>query len=175
MKLNRVLTIISFCEVKNMYKGKYINSSQPCDAVFDIRQRIPEFGSGKDSFDDMAIYALVFDESDVPVGSGRLRIDADNHFRIDYLGVLPEQRRRYIGDLLARMLLYKAQELNAASVHALVPLSYLRFFARYGFKPVQETDSDECQMYVEGDNIILEGSCSRSSNKSCPGDCSLCK
>ena len=157
-----------------MYRGKYINSNQPCDTIFDIRQRTPEFSIGKDAFDEMAMYALAFDESDDPVGSGRLRIDSDNHFRIDYLGVLPEQRRRYIGDLLTRMLLYKAQELNAASVYALVPRAYMRFFTRYGFKPIKESDSDECQMYVEGDKIILEGSCSHSS-KACPRDCSLCK
>ena len=157
-----------------MYRGRYLNSSQSCSAVFETRELIPEFNCGKDEFDEMAIYALAFDESDFPVGTGRLRIDSDSHFRIDYLGVLPEQRHRFIGDLLARMLLYKAQELHAASVYALVPISTMRFFARYGFKPLLK-NTDQCQMYVESDKIILEGSCSRSSKQPCNGDCSLCK
>ena len=158
-----------------MYKGKYIYSNQDCGTVFDVRKNVPEFGTGKDAFDDMAVYALAYDESDIPVGSGRLRIDGENHFRIDYLGVLPNKRHQYIGDLLARMLLFRAQELNAPSVYARVPVSLMRFFARYGFKALQKNNGSECDMYVERDCIILEGSCSRSKNTSCPGDCSLCK
>ncbi len=158
-----------------MYKGKYLYSNQDCEQVYQIRKTVPEFSCGRDIDDELAIYAIAFDENDIPAGAGRLRIDGENHFRIDYLGVIPERRRRYIGDLLTRMLLFKAQDLHAVSVHALVPVDLLRFFARYGFTPLTVQTTENCEMQVAAQDIILEGSCSHSSKKACPGNCSLCK
>ena len=157
-----------------MYRGRYLNSRDENAVIaIDLRKDIPEFDHARDRDDDMAFYAVCFDENDIPAGTGRLRIDEDSHFRIDFLGVLPQKRGKYIGDLLARMLLFKAQDLNAASVFITCPKNTVRFFARYGFSVFVETD-EQAEMSVAGDEIRLEGSCSRQKGAACPGNCAVC-
>ena len=158
-----------------MYRGKYLTSKDDQSAVaVDIRLSIPEFPKGRDEWDRMAFYAVCFDEEDFPAGTGRLYIDADSHFRIDLLGILPTKRRKYLGDLLARMLLAKAMELNAASVYITCPSDTVRFFARYGFSLIKD-ENGLADMSVAGDAIRLEGSCSRSKGTVCPGNCESCQ
>ena len=158
-----------------MLKGKYLLSSSPEGAVVtDLRKRIPEFGTGSDENDTMAFYALVYDENDEPSACGRLYIDESNHFRIDTVGVLPEKRRQYMGDLVARMLLYKSEELNAPRIDALVQKKLIYFFARYGFKSVAERGG-QMEMSVDQAAIRLEGSCSKGDGSACTGDCDNCK
>ena len=162
-----------------MIRGKYLNSTDDLSVLFDIRSRVEEFGVGSqpDKHDKMAVYALIFDEQDTPCGCGRLYIDDDSHFRIDTLGVLATHRRVHIGDLIARMLLYRAQMLNAGSVYADVPDDVMPFFSRYGFV-CGEVCENVCKrpahrMTVPGDGIRLEGSCSKGKN-GCSGNCADC-
>lgn len=162
-----------------MIRGKYLNSTDDLSVLFDIRSRVEEFGVGSqpDRHDKMAVYALIFDEQDTPCGCGRLYIDDDSHFRIDTLGVLATHRRVHIGDLIARMLLYRAQMLNAGSVYADVPDDVMPFFSRYGFV-CGEVCENVCgrpahRMTVPGDGIRLEGSCSKGKN-GCSGNCADC-
>ncbi len=158
-----------------MFRGKFLSSMDNIDAVLAVRAQIPEFsGAAREPQDAMAFYALTFDEDDAPCGSGRLYIDADSHFRIDRLGVLPDRRGNHLGDLLARMLLYRARELNAASVYADVPASVAPFFARYGFARLDSSQSDPVAMKVSADGIHLEGSCAKGKN-GCSGNCAKCR
>ena len=157
-----------------MYRGKYFSSIDAESAqAIEIRKRIPEFDCGSDEHDDMAVYAVVYNDEDVPSGSARLYIDDDSCFRIDYLGVLPEQRHKYMGDLLARMLLYRAQELNCASIKAAVPKDLVYFFARYGLK-ASSFGSPVVEMSAPAEGIRLEGSCSKSNKGACSGNCESC-
>lgn len=163
-----------------MYRGKFLMSGADTSGIFEIRSRIPEFhGAVADEFDKMAIYALAFDEQDVPCGCGRMYIDPASHFRIDTLGVLPTHRGRFVGDLLARMLLYKAQELNAGSVYLTCPNETAVFFSRYGFRPdcanENAFDKASVHMRVDGDKISLEGTCSCGHGGACKGDCADCQ
>ena len=105
-------------------------------------------------------------------------IGSDSRFTIDLLGVLPSHRNKYVGDLIARMLLYKAQDLNAGSVRALVPGDAALFFSRYGFRPLGEKSTlygkEAYLMHVDHDDISLEGKCSCGKGK-CEGECAGCK
>ena len=162
-----------------MYRGKFLMTGHDLTDVLNIRSSIPEFlGAGADDFDKMAIYALVFDEEDVPCGSARLFIGPDSRFHIDTLGVLPTHRNRFVGDLLARMLLYKAQELNCGSVRIVAPNECAIFFARYGFRATGEETTlfnrPAISMHVDGDKISLEGTCSCGHDGACKGNCSEC-
>ncbi len=157
-----------------MYTGKFLTSmTDSAHTAVAVRAQIPEFTPGQDEHDAMAVYAVVFDEDSLPSGTGRLYIDDNSHFRIDNLGVIPEKRGMYIGDLIARMLLFKAQQLNAASVHISVPVDVIRFFARYGFTLTRE-DGKTAQMSVNAEAIRLEGSCSKGKNANCAGNCAEC-
>ncbi len=158
-----------------MYTGKFILSAneKSADAI-KLRAQIPEFAAASDAHDSMAIYALVYDEGEQLSGAGRLYIDDDSHFRIDLVGVVPKKRGQYMGDLMARMLLYRAQELNAPSVYLTAPENVIRFFARYGFVAVARHDG-LVDMKVDAPDIRLEGSCSRGKGAPCSGNCAECE
>lgn len=161
-----------------MYRGKYLTSMDDISDVLLVRGSISEFAPGlRDERDEMAIYALVYDEDDVPMGCGRMYIGDDSRFWLDTIGVLAEKRRLFVGDLITRMLLYRAQTLNAGSVSLRVPDDLTRYFSRYGFV-AGEACEDVCgrsarRMTVAGDGIRLEGSCSHA-NAGCGGDCAHC-
>lgn len=162
-----------------MYRGKFMISGADINEHLSVRMSVPEFlGAGLDEHDNMAIFALIYDEEDVPCGCGRMYIGSDSRFTIDLIGVLPSHRNRYVGDLIARMLLYKAQDLNAGSVRALVPGDAALFFSRYGFRPIGEKSElfgkEAYLMQVDGDKISLEGKCSCGKGK-CEGECAGCK
>lgn len=159
-----------------MIKARYLTSKDDISAVLGVRALIDEFGGmGRDEYDDMAVYALAYDEADAACGCGRLYIDADSRFRIDLLGVIKQSRGGGVGDLLARMLLYRAKDLNAASVRALSPKQTVRFFERYGFDAESCETADGCiPLIAYADMLTLEGACSRAKN-GCDGDCSKCR
>lgn len=168
-----------------MIRGKFMTSMEDTSQIFDIRMRVfvEEQGfsteSERDEFDDMAIYALVFDENDRPAGTGRLFIDQDNHFKLSRICVLKDARGQGLGDLVMRMLLYRAQELNAGSVHIVAQLPVVEFYARYGFKPfgdiVYEEGVGHRMMKAEADEINIEGTCGGHKEcGGCEGDCGSC-
>ena len=169
-----------------MIRGKFFTSMDAPDEVFAIRKRVfvDEMGMRPDretdSHDDMAVYALVLDETDAPAGTGRMYIDADGHFVIGRVCTLPEMRGKYLGDLLMRMLLYRAQELNAPAVYITTPLNCVEFFARYGFKPygrVLEDDFGQFRfMRAMAEEIDIEGSCGgKHGCAGCQKDCAACE
>ncbi len=162
-----------------MFRGKFLYTGEDISAVLNVRNAVEELhANGADEFDKMAIYALAFDENDTPCGCGRLYIGNDSRFHIDTIGVLRSHRNKHMGDLIARMLLYKAEALNAGSVRALVPQNVVAFFTRYGFRPISDSltvnGQDGYLMHVDGDKIALEGTCSCNKNSPCSGDCAAC-
>ena len=147
-----------------MIRGKFLTSADDASAVLSVREavlRAEGLPGGADCHDKMAVYALVFDETDSPSGSGRLYLH-DDRFLIGCVGVLPEKRGKGLGDLILRMLLYRAQELNAPEVYALVRPGGEAFYAQYGFKPSGEEEADEwgithTLLRVKADEIVESG------------------
>jgi predicted GNAT family N-acyltransferase len=133
-----------------------------------------------DEYDRMSVYALVMDDDGTPSATGRLYIDGEDRFSIGRVCVLKEQRGKYMGDLVMRMLLYRAQELNCASVTLSSQLPAVSFYTRYGFRPVGGLYDDEGvphrRMVALRDEINLEGSCSKGGAcGSCSGNCDACE
>ena len=169
-----------------MIRGKFFTSMDDTSTIFDIRKRVfideqgYDLALERDEFDNMAIYALVFDENDVPAGTGRLYIDENSHFKLGRICVLKENRGQGLGDLIMRMLLYRAQDLNAGSVSLVCQVENVPFYTRYGFRPqgdMIEVCGRACRsMYVSGENIDIEGSCHcHSKCENCAGDCTGCE
>jgi len=168
-----------------MIRGKFLLTGDPQSAfVYGIRKEVfaDELGYGAESIidehDKMSVYALVLDDDDTPSATGRLYIDGDR-FRIGSVCVLKQARGRYMGDLVMRMLLYRAQELNCASVSLSAPVDTVSFFARYGLAPMGEVYEENGrmyrEMYADKDEISLEGSCSKGGAcGSCHGNCDAC-
>lgn len=170
-----------------MIRGKFLLSGDPlCGHVFDIRRRVfvEEMGlyseeTERDEHDRMAVYALILDDSDAPSGTGRLYIDEDGRFAIGRVCVLKDARGRYMGDLIMRMLLYRAEELNCASVALSAPVDEVAFFARYGLKPEGESWDENGlfwrRMTADRNEINLEGTCSSGGVcAGCSGSCAVC-
>jgi len=137
--------------------------------VFEIRNAVFveeqgfSFDGEVDEYDKMSIYALVFGEDDRPVGTGRLYIDADDHFFIGRVCVLKEMRNKGYGDLVMRMLLARALDLNAPSLYLSAQMDKMHFYAKYGFVKFGETYFDEgvahIAMRVFHDDVRIEGTC----------------
>jgi len=168
-----------------MIRGKFFTSMDDTSMIFDIRKRVfideqgYDLALERDEFDNMAIYALVFDENDVPAGTGRLYIDENSHFKLGRICVLKEMRGQGLGDLIMRMLLYRAQEMNAPAVYLSSQLPAVSFYTKYGFEPYGETILDEGVphrlMCVTAENINLEGTCGgHHPCAGCEGNCANC-
>lgn len=167
-----------------MIRGKFLTSLDDASAVYDIRRRVfvDEQGFSAqgeiDEFDKLAVYALAFDGDDHPVGTGRLIVDRDSRMRIGRVCVLKHARGQGLGDLIVRMLLYRAQELGATGVYLEAQLPAVGFYTRYGFRPYGEVVYDEGvahrRMWVDADKINLEGSCAGGSCAGCAKDCAQC-
>lgn len=168
-----------------MIRGKFLTSRDDISAIIDMRREIfvDELGypaeNEPDAHDEMAVYAMAFADDGTPIASGRMYIDNDR-FTIGRVCVIKPLRRMQIGDFIMRMLLYRAQDLNAGSVSLVCPVELIPFYSRYGFRPQGES-VDICghacrNMYVTGENIDIEGSCHCSSKcEGCSGDCTGCE
>lgn len=157
-----------------MIRGRYYLSGDAQPDIFALRREVflDELGlpdmAEVDEFDRMAVYALVSDEEGVPGATGRLFIDGDSHFRIGAIAVRSAVRGQGYGDLVIRMLLSRALELNAPSVYVLSLGRARGFYARYGFRPVASPDGDQpTLMCVGAEDINFSGSCQS-------GACSAC-
>ena len=165
-----------------MIRGKFMTSRDDISRILELRRSIfcDEMGfpaeNEPDANDAMAVYALAYAEDGTPIACGRLYID-DDRFNIGRVCVLKPLRGMQIGDFVMRMLLYRAQDLNAGSVTLVAPVDRIRYFSRYGFRPEGEVlevhGIPSRRMTVAGDRIDIEGSCS--CHKNCSGSCADCE
>ena len=168
-----------------MIRGKFLTSLDDTSAVRAIRTAVFVEEQGYslenefDQHDEMAIYALTFDEEGAPAGTARLIMDEDNHATIGRVCVLKRCRGQGMGDLLMRMLLYRVVEMGLSEVYLGAQLHAVPFYQRYGLKPYGEIYLDEGQphrrMRAALEEINLEGAChGHGQCAGCDGDCNAC-
>lgn len=116
-----------------MIEGKWYVQNSDISLPLTLREAV--FARGRDALDACAQQVVVFREG-TPVGTARLWWE-DGEFWAGDIGVLPDERRQGYGDLLVRLLLYKATTHCARSLTIVCPSSLSAFFARYGFTAVQ--------------------------------------
>ena len=145
-----------------MIEGKWYPQGSDLSDLLPVRQAV--FSRGEDVLDAESWNVLVWQDG-VPAGTGRLWW-RDGAFRIGDLGVLPDWRGKRIGDLLLRLLLFKAQSHFAREVRLRCPENVTGFFSRLGFR--EETrEGDEIEMVLPGDSILLDG-CAACKKENCP-------
>lgn len=168
-----------------MIRGKFLSSRDDIAPIIDLRRRVfcEELGfpaeNEPDQYDAMSVYALVFNDDDSPIGTGRLYIENDR-LTIGRVCVLKEWRNMKIGDFIMRMLLYRAQDLNAGSVTLTAKADKVGFYAKYGFEPVGDVvyynGTAQRVMRVDGDKINIEGTCHcNDACAGCEGNCEDCE
>lgn len=161
-----------------MIRGKFLRSGDDIREIIALRERVfvREMGLPqawvRDDQDAMAVYALVFDESDAPGGTGRLAID-DDRFMLGRICVAKEVRGQGLGDLILRMLLLRAREMDAPAVYVKALPDAVPLYQRYGFRAVggvaDEEGAPRQLMRAMKDEIDIEGACHKKD-----GGCAAC-
>lgn len=150
-----------------MVKGKWFAQGSDITVPLGIRQAV--FAREQDALDGIAQQVVVYD-GETPVGAARLWW-AEGAFHIGEVGVLEASRGQGFGDLLTRLLLFKALTHHATRVELSAPWNVAPFFMRYGF--VTETATPEgvthVPMWIRGEDIAL----SHCQNQ-CGGSCEDC-
>ena len=136
-----------------MVQGKWFAPGEDLSAgVLPVRTSV--FGQGADDLDSVSWNVLVYLDT-VPAATGRIWW-SDGTFRLGSIGVLPAYRGQRLGDLVLRLLLYKAQNHAAREVCLSCPRELAGFFARLGFRGMSGPDSPVVEMVISGDSIDLD-------------------
>lgn len=130
-----------------MIEGKWLAPGQALSSALSIREAA--LGIGSDALDKESWNALIFSDS-IPVATGRIRY-FEGEFVLEHLCVLPAYRHQGYGDVLTRLLLFKAQQHGARHIRLFCPEETKGYFLKFGFK--QETEGS---LYLSGSDICLD-------------------
>ena len=91
----------------------------------------------RDWIDEYALHVLVYNDKK-PVATGRIYGVDVGIVKVDCICVSKYYRSRKLGDLVLRMLLFQAQDLNAKFVEVTTAVSAQGFYETLGFLPEGE-------------------------------------
>ena len=146
-----------------MVQGKWFSPGSDLSGLLPVRTAV--FGRGADNLDPLSWNVLVYQDA-VPVGTGRIWWQ-DGVYRIGDIGVLPSFRHQHLGDLVLRLLLFKAQSHAAREVRLTCPRELTGFFSRLGLREQPGASSADVEMMIPGEAIDLD-SCKNCPRSSCP-------
>ena len=146
-----------------MIQGKWFAPGADLSAVLPVRMAV--FGRGADDLDAESWNALVYLDGN-PVANGRIWWH-EGAFRLGDLCVLETARHQHIGDLVLRLLLFKAQSHAAREVRLACPPDLTGFFARLGLREEGSAGNGLVEMMIPGDRIDLD-TCRNCPKSSCP-------
>lgn len=146
-----------------MIQGKWFSPGSDISPVLYVRKSV--FGRSADSLDPISWNVLVFQDSE-PAASGRIWWQ-NGAFWLGDICVLKMFRGQHLGDLVLRLLLFKAQAHAAHEVRLRCPRRLAGFFSRLGMKEQPTEESAWIEMMISGKNISLD-SCSNCPKKRCP-------
>ena len=146
-----------------MIQGKWFAPGEDLAAeVLPLRREI--FGIAGSPTDPEGWNTLVYMDGQ-PAASGRIWWSEDA-FWLGEIGVLPALRGRRLGDLVLRLLLFKAQAHSAREIRLRCPEDTADVFSRLGFLPVRR-ESGSVEMMIRGEDVSLD-SCANCKKQNCP-------
>ncbi len=146
-----------------MIQGKWFAPGEDLTAeILPVRREI--FGISGSPTDPDGWNTLVYYDSQ-PAASGRIWW-SEGAFWLGEIGVIPALRGRRLGDLVLRLLLFKAQTHAAREIRLRCPEDTEGFFSRLGFRPVSRI-SGSVEMMISGEDVSLD-SCAGCTKQSCP-------
>ena len=135
-----------------MIQGKWFEPGKPFDAAEAIRKEV--FGRGADELDAWSWNALVLNDGE-PAACGRIRW-ADGAFILEDIAVREPLRGRKLGDLMLRLLLFKAESHGARMIRLVSPAELTGFFARLGFREDEGAEGGSRPMHLRGEDLCLD-------------------
>lgn len=143
-----------------MLEGKWFAPGEEVLHAAEIREKV--FGTGKDALDAASWNTVVYVDK-APVATGRIWWE-NGDYHLGDIGVLETYRGQRLGDLVLRLLLFKAQTHSARMVRLQCPDEVADFFSRLGFR------KDEEGMSLKGEEIDLDTchGCSHCDHTDCP-------
>lgn len=146
-----------------MVQGKWFAPGSDLSALLPVRVEV--FGRGQDDLDAVSWNALVYEDS-VPAATGRIWWN-NGSFWLGDIAVLENRRRRRLGDLVLRLLLFKAQSHAAREVRLRCPADLTGFFDRLGLRAQSSEVPGTVEMVIPGDAIDLD-TCRNCPKAACP-------
>ena len=146
-----------------MVQGKWFAPGSDLSGLLPVRESV--FGRGADDLDALSWNILVYQDN-VPAATGRIWWQ-DGAFRLGGIAVLESFRGQRLGDLVLRLLLYKAQSHAAREVRLSCSRSVSGFFSRLGLREEDSDDPESVEMSIPGDRIDLD-SCRNCPKPGCP-------
>jgi len=125
-----------------MLKSQWRTGRDDLGDVLAIRRQVFQEEQGfpaewdADGLDTQCLHVLLSEE-DQWVATARLW-GKGGHWMISRVAVLPQARGKRIGDLMVRLVLFKALELGADTVQVNAQLTAQGFYEKLGFLPVEE-------------------------------------
>lgn len=145
-----------------MIDGKWSAPGSDLTEVLKIREEV--FGMSGDPLDAES-WNVVARTDEIPVAAGRIRWFEDA-FWLDRIGVLPAWRGKRMGDLILRLLLFKAQTHAAREVRLTCDAETAGFFIRLGFREISR-NGNMLLLGIRGEDIDLD-TCKGCLKKDCP-------
>jgi len=130
-----------------MVEGKWLAPGQEISSALYIREAV--LGQSADKWDKESWNALVFSDS-IPVTTGRIRY-FEGEFLLENICVLPAYQHQGFGDVLTRLLLFKAQQHGARHVRLFCAEESRGYFKKFGF-----TEEADGSLYLSGTDICLD-------------------
>lgn len=145
-----------------MLEGKWYAPGEDIPDALLVRQEV--FQCGADDLDPLSWNTVIYTDS-VPVASGRIWWQEGDYW-LGSIGVPEEMRGQRLGDLVLRLLLFKAQSHSAPMVRLQCAENLEGFFSRLGFRK----DPADGTMYLRGTDIDLDtcGGCKHCDREGCP-------
>lgn len=129
-----------------MIQGKFLYYGDDLSDVINIRRQVFVVEQGVpeeeefDEYDDLSVHALVYDNTDnnKPVATGRVYHDG-NSYRVGRIAVLKNERGKYYGDFIVRLLVNKAFLSGAEEVVISAQTKVVPFYEKIGFETYDES------------------------------------
>ncbi len=137
-----------------MIEGKFLKSEDDFSDSLKIRKKVfvEEMGytveSIMDEWDSVSEHVAVFNEEQKVVAAGRLSL-RNTQYWISQVAVLKEERGKYYGDFVVRMLVDRVFRNDGQEVWVKADENTLHFFAKLGFTNMENMlDEKECKWVI---------------------------
>ncbi len=136
-----------------MVEGKFLRSEDGFSDSIKIRKKVfvEEMGftveSVMDEWDSIAEHVIVYNEEHKIVAAGRLTL-MGKQFWISQVAVLKEERGKYYGDFVVRMLVDRVFRNNGQEIWVKADENTFHFFAKIGFTAIENVLDEKEDKWV---------------------------